>query len=614
MAVKVRCPGCQKVLTAPDEARGKAIKCPACETRVPIPSGSGGAAKPAKKKAASVVEDESGLASLDLRNVEDAEARVCPKCGHDMQYQDEEETECPKCGYDTASGGLGEKARKKRLKGPDPDKFYEGLWKKNWKFVFRNQGLAWRTMIYTVIASLIMFGCAFAYLRIPMWPPRVFFGFCTLIAAMMIPGWLWFMDEQVIVGTLTKKDKLKRINFDFFLCSALGIKWVAWHLVFASLVLAIPGLIGLILTQFGGMPDFVLWICLGVGYLPVLAMLPIVMGHMVMPIQAPGWMVWKVFPAWIKTLKPTLLWLTLTLMLHLPVLGILATIAAVSGNDVANIAQQMEENAETHRARVAAEAAPKKDAQAGQADPIAAREFHTVNYMPLILPGGLWVLACVFLGFPALYSCRLNGQFVYFFREQLDLQALAKEYKYVAKVKPEDEEDKPPKTLQQVLLEAVITVVMCTIIGAVFGMVASALSAGGSMLNGLMEGAFYGSAFASVIGRLMLLTAAWNESTAWGLIVWWVPFGDVAYVVTHWEDGRGGCLVSAMSGFMFFILLVLAIIGILSIGGLSPRPGGGGAQPEFDPGEAAGGEDAACLPRPQLFAVAAAEPWRRLAV
>ena len=39
MAVKVRCTGCQKVLNAPDQARGKAIKCPNCDTRITVPAG-----------------------------------------------------------------------------------------------------------------------------------------------------------------------------------------------------------------------------------------------------------------------------------------------------------------------------------------------------------------------------------------------------------------------------------------------------------------------------------------------------------------------------------------------------------------------------------------------
>ena len=39
MAVKVRCPTCDKVLNAPDAARGKAVKCPGCDTKVKVPAG-----------------------------------------------------------------------------------------------------------------------------------------------------------------------------------------------------------------------------------------------------------------------------------------------------------------------------------------------------------------------------------------------------------------------------------------------------------------------------------------------------------------------------------------------------------------------------------------------
>lgn len=618
MAVKVRCPGCQKVLSAPDEARGKAIKCPSCETRVPIPKASSAAAKPAAKKAAKPADSEFAIASLDLRNAEDDEARICPKCGYDMVHQDEEETECPKCGYDTAAGGMGEKARKRALKGPDPDKFYSSLWKPNWKFVFKNQGMAWRTVAYVLIASLITFGCAFAYLYIPMWPPRMFFALCTIVAGMMIPGWLWFMDEQIIVATLTKKDKLKRVNFDFFLCSALGIKWVAWHAAFASLVLAIPALIGWMMTRFGGMPDFVFWICVGLGYLPVLAMLPIVMGHMVMPIQAPGWMVWKVFPAWIRTLKPTLLWLTLTLFLHLPVLGCLAAIGIVYGNDIATIARQMDDNAAIYRAKVALENAPKKKAveQALQPDPMASREYNKINYFPLIVPGVLWMVGCLFLGFPAVYASRLNGQFVYYFRESLDLQALAKEYKYVARARPEEDEDKPPKTLQQVLVEAAILTVVCVVIGSVGGMIMGSLSQGGSLVGGLLVGFFYGPLIAIGIGHLMIMGEAFKENTLWGMACWF--FGapaDIAFVATHWEEGRGGCLTSVLGLFFFIFSASLLIAGVLTLGALGLGGGGGGpapqefqqeAAPEMPGAEPAGAPPGAAM-RPRLIIIGAQE-------
>ncbi|MGE5193471.1 MAG: zinc ribbon domain-containing protein, partial [Deltaproteobacteria bacterium] len=106
MAVKVRCPTCEKVLSAPDTARGKAVKCPGCETKVKVPaeesSGRGssttrrsGAKAPARKRG----EEDSieFLAGLDLDKAVDTSAQMCPKCGANIP---EEATECPKCGVD----------------------------------------------------------------------------------------------------------------------------------------------------------------------------------------------------------------------------------------------------------------------------------------------------------------------------------------------------------------------------------------------------------------------------------------------------------------------------------------------------------------------------------
>lgn len=279
MSLKVKCPGCTKMLTVPDAARGKAIKCPNCEVRVPVPSGEeeapAASSAKAKKpvKSAKPVEDESGLAKLDLRKAADHEASVCPKCGYDMDLvntdEDSEVTECPQCGWDVAEGGLGEKARKKALKGPDPDKFYQGLWRNSWKFVKENYFLAFRTYGYTMAASLIMFFSIFMYLWISMWPPRLFFAFVATIAAMVIPGWFWYLDTEVIKLTLERRDKFKRLNFDFFLASALGVKFFVWNIVFAGPLLLIPGLIGGALWWFAGVPLWVGAIILAVCYIPI---------------------------------------------------------------------------------------------------------------------------------------------------------------------------------------------------------------------------------------------------------------------------------------------------------------------------------------------------------
>ena len=154
MPVKVKCPSCDKVLSVPDAARGKAVKCPECQTRISVP-GDEETSKPGPKsskakKSKQPVDAEDALASFDMRRAEDTEARICTKCGYDMQYQDEEDTECPQCGYDSDAGGLGLKARKKAMRGPDPADFYPGLAKEAWRFVGRNYVLAFRTIMYTL--------------------------------------------------------------------------------------------------------------------------------------------------------------------------------------------------------------------------------------------------------------------------------------------------------------------------------------------------------------------------------------------------------------------------------------------------------------------------------
>lgn len=588
MSVKVRCTGCDKVLTAPDSARGKAIKCPACETRVRVPEASAGKSKPSRSKAEKA-DSEHALASLDLRNAEDHDARICVKCGYDMSHMEEEETECPKCGHDASVGGLGEKAQKRRLKGPDPDKFYSGLWKSNWKFVLKNQGLAWRSMAYLLIASALMFFCLFMYLYIPMWPPRLFFALCAFVSGMMIPGWLWFMDQEVIVATLQKKDKLKRINFDFFLCSALGVKFVCWNVVFAGPILLFPALIGLLLTMFGGMPSWVLPLMLALGYLPVLTMMPICMGHFVMPIQAPGWMFWKVTPAWLATFKPTVLWLLLTLGLAAPALACIGTAGAIYGSSIEMVARQMDENAAIGRAKRAAERASKKDLEKVQKDPLVNVDYHKPDYMVLLVPGILWGVACLLIGFPAMYSSRVNGQFIYFFRDSLDLQALAKEYKYVAKVKPDEDEEAKPKTLQQVIVESLVLTTICGIIGIVAGMVMASLSNDGNMILGMIGGGYYGACFASLMGRFALLNVAFKEGVGWGLLVLFVPFADIYYVATHWEDGASGCLTQIFGSLLALFIIILAIAGIVSgaaIGLGSDEMGGAPPPNAAAPGDA----------------------------
>lgn len=549
-------------------------------------------AKTAKtKKPAAAADSEESLLTFDLTKAEDADARVCFKCGYDMTYLDEETTECPKCGMDIETGGLGEKARKRALKGPDPDKFYSTIWGDQWKFVFKHQGLAWRTVAYVLIASILMWGMAFSYLYVPLWPPRMFFALMTVVSAMMIPGWLWFLDQEIIKGTLERKDKLKRINMDFFLCSALGVKWILWHLAVALPIMIVPLLVCWLLN----MPPLVTGIVAAVTYLPALPMLAIATGHMIMPHQENGFMIWKLAPAWFKTFGATFLWTTLLFTVHIPVLACVGTAAALYGPSLSVMASQMNENAAIYRAKRETEIGDKKDREEAAKNPLVTREYHKVDYMPIVVPSLLWLLGCLFLGYPAVYIMRVNGQLIWYFRDNFDLQMIERQYKYKATLpRPGEEEEEKVKPTKVVVLEAVLGLVICIIIGAVGGFVWSSLN-NISVAEGVLNGISFGINLAAFSGLSMIAKEAWEEGPMWGIlcsvpstmftvsvicliILMFVqipailfiviplallyPIGLIAsliFTIKNWEVARGGCLLTLMAIFTNIIIVAVAV-------------------------------------------------------
>ncbi len=617
MAVKVRCPGCEKVLTVPDTARGKAVKCPSCQERIAVPSGKDKpAAKPAKEpKSKKAGDSEDALLSFDLTKAEDADARICFKCGYDMTFLDEETTECPKCGMDIETGGLGEKARKRALKGPDPDKFYSTIWGDQWKFVMRHQGLAWRTIAYVLIASILMWSMAFCYLYVPLWPPRLFFALMTVVSAMMIPGWLWFLDQEIVKGTLERKDKLKRINMDFFLCSALGVKWVLWHFCVALPIMIIPLLILWLLK----MPPLVVGIVAAVTYLPALPMLAIATGHMIMPHQENGFMIWKLVPAWFKTFGPTFLLVTLMFAVHIPVLACVGTAGALYGTRLQTMATQMNDNAAIYRAKRETEIGDKKDREKAAKNPLVQREYHKVDYMPIVVPSLLWCLGCLFLGYPAVYIMRVNGQLIWYFRDNFDLQMIERQYKYKATLpRPGEEEEDKPKPMKIVLLEAVVGLVVFLVIGCVGGYVLATLN-NEPIWMGIVNGIDWGFRVAMFSGLSMIAKEAWEMDPIWGVlcsspstlvilaavmfvvtvftgnavfaIIGLICLGlavlgviaTIVFTIKNWEEARGGCLLALLGFVSWWLLVAITIVVGLSILASLKVPGGAGGD-GLDPG------------------------------
>lgn len=549
MPVKVKCPSCEKVLSVPDAARGKAVKCPQCETRISVPrdddstdsgvksSRTASAKSKAKsKKPAKVMDSEAALATFDMRRAEDTEARICSKCGYDMQYQDEDDTECPQCGYDSSAGGLGAKARKKALKGPDPADFYPGLVKEAWKFVGKNQLLAWRTVMYTFVCLWIALGCGFLYFWISMWPPRVFLALCFTISFLVIPGWMWFLDTEVIKLTLERKDKFKKLNFDFFLASAMGAAFVFWCVVVLLPVMAIPAGLGYALVNYSGMPSYVMAICLGLGAIPAIWMLPVVMSHMAMPVQYKGWMVWKVIPMCARNIAPLSFWMLWFLLTNVANIGGLVAIGAVYGQDISAIIKTMESNADIRRQEFARIQNPNTKKK-GQQAPVLEKlpDLQPVNFQPLIVPCIILSVMSIFNGFTSLFNMRTNGQFTYYNKGSLELVDRLKEYKYKAKEKVDEDADEKPKTPVQHIVDSAVLVLVFCLLGFVGGMLYGSLSQAGTT-KGIVMGLLIGSALASLVVFINFVREGFGESVQWGFLnLLFHPIAGMIFVSKNWE-------------------------------------------------------------------------------
>jgi uncharacterized RDD family membrane protein YckC/DNA-directed RNA polymerase subunit M/transcription elongation factor TFIIS len=325
MPVKVKCPKCAKVLNAPEAARGKAVKCPGCESKVPVPaeavaaSGSLTAAKPAAKSSAgkpaarpapksTTADDDDFLSGLDLGSVEDTATRVCPKCGQPLM---EEETECRKCGTDTMTGGMGRKAKRRekirQMGGADPNEFYTHVWKDSWAFIKEHKDLVLRTGLYWTVLNLGLAASTFfgAVVCVNL-PPKSFWIGIAVVCAMAVPGWYWSL-SNIIVQSILRKEPLDRVNFDFFTAVSLGFKSYIWAYIL-TLTLPIP-------------------------LLP-LAVFPIALIHMAMPYTYKAWIGWEMAKIFVKNIGQVLYWWVVFLAVQFPVLAILGglTYLAVSQN------------------------------------------------------------------------------------------------------------------------------------------------------------------------------------------------------------------------------------------------------------------------------------------
>jgi uncharacterized RDD family membrane protein YckC len=332
MPVKIRCRGCEKVLSAPDKARGKVIQCPQCGTKLKVPEGDAAAKapKPAKMKSkAPAMQDSSEfLARVDLSNLESEEEKICPYCAAEM---DEEQVVCRKCGMNIETGAMDAREAKKRArKGPDPALFYKKAWSDSFQFVKEHWRMALQSGWYMAFLAVLCSGCAAMAQWCDRGPPIFFWSMLTFLTFLGICGWFWYQTYKVIESTMTKDDKiLERVHFDFFQVIALGIRLILWPFVVQLPALPILGGLSIVLGVAAGiasespavaaLPALLLF---GPGLLFCGLMYPIATVHLTQKYTYKAWIAWELLKISVRNLGPALYYFVIAFVTVLPVAAI----------------------------------------------------------------------------------------------------------------------------------------------------------------------------------------------------------------------------------------------------------------------------------------------------
>ncbi len=375
MPVKVRCPGCRKVLTAPDAARGKALKCPECETKVRVPEEGGvdagssgkGTAKP-KPKAKTIEDDEDLLSKLDVSKAVDTGASMCPKCGAEIPEGDEE---CPKCGVDPTTGQLSKAAkRRKSFKGVDPKEFFKVVWSDSWRFSMENFVTIMLTMFYQLFFLSLQGCCSFMVQWCSDTPPKAFWAFLGVLSSLAYPGWIWHLNVETIKLTTVKKSSMKDVKFDMFTAFALGIKVYVW-----------------ILSH--------IWMPFG------LLCLPISLIHFAMPVSGKAWLAPFTMKMSLKHFGAVAYYWVIRFVITLVASIAPLIVVAIYFKPITEAMEQA--------------------------------NYKDIETLVWILVS-IAVITCAFLSsFMEVFMARVNGLIAFYFRDTLELQTVVAEKKYVKK-------------------------------------------------------------------------------------------------------------------------------------------------------------------------------------
>jgi hypothetical protein len=537
MPVKVRCAECEKVLNAPDRARGKAIKCPGCGSAVRVPI-----AKPAKKMAAPPPSSSMMIANLDLDRIEDTETRICPKCGVEVSPED---IECPKCHVNLETGLLSEQKKAElSRKGPNPKLYYKEFVKDGLEFWKKEKRLSFRLTTLFLLFTLDFIFCAFMSIYCVKPLLRAFWLFLGAINLLIPPGLAWNLHTTIIDATMRKKKKIGKYSFDKFLGAALGLKLIFWFFEIAA-PLHIAAIVFLFFGVRGTPLAFVVAAALeAAAVLFATLLFPVAMVHMSMPVTTRGWLINKLSKPFFRTIPAVAYWclfLYLTLIVPVALVGLGGFFSA---RGIGELLVNADVNTQIFNAKAEIANIPKNKFVPQELQKWEKMKELPMNYKPLILPSCLLLVAAVMFGMTAVFSMRTNGLYGRYFMDSLDLETEAPEVVYVAKARNlgELEAEAAKLSWKPVLIGLGLAYAAGILLGGSIGM---------SFLTGVPEGATYGMLLSggavTLVGLVWLAVATSSKSkreqmkfatAALGSGVVIAGIGAIIYVTTTFTSAR----------------------------------------------------------------------------
>ena len=560
MPVRVSCPDCAASLKAPDAARGRALKCPKCGGRIKVPAGGGDpgdgrpAAAPRRRKAAPAAGGAGLLANIDLSRAEDRHSEICPKCGVEVS---DEDIECSKCGADLVTGGAGASQRRKakfKDRGEDPSVFYSTAAGDAWRFMTKNVGTALRLSGLTLFGAVLAYGCWVMVAYCAYTPPKMFWALFAVTGTLIVPGAVWVLQEATIDLTLEKKNNLKRFRFDALLCASRAPRIVAWSAVVLwplTFVCVLAGVAVWLLE----LPWFLVALPLALQVGLTALCWPAGLAHSVMPVSGPAWSMTTVLKGTFANLGPVLYWLVLAFAAYLPTLLILGGAAAFSGTGIVRLADDMATNNARYQAAYEAEST------------VAEGELIALDWWPLLAPGLALIPAAFLFAFGTVFMVRPVGLIARMFRPSLGLITIAKEKKYVSRLKRNEfgeivqERENDGLTWGGVLLANGVIAALGMATGTILGTTGVV---NGGFGGGFPVGLYYAAAASEIIAFFILLGIAFREETMWGVgILVSSFFGCVPvsliFIIMHWSETKHVFVWNLLAVLMAFIAVGAAL-------------------------------------------------------